>query len=315
MNKILVIGDIMIDIHQECDSSRLSPEAPVPVCLLSKTRKFLGGSSNVAAQIASDMGCTMAYIHSENDNASTSEINKFRDMCNSKSIQLLPLKTRCNYVIPEKTRIWSNGQQVCRVDREQEDIYFSGGVQLKWLEQIRKCIERENIKLVILSDYNKGLFDDDFLQQIVDLTNSMNVLTILDPKRPTYRNLRGVSIVTPNDAEMEKTIMLPDELSENMVDTYLVHTRGSSGMDCYRNSKFLSHASAHCVEVFDTCGCGDTVVSFLALSLNRWHYNLNGESMRRSMEAASYAASRTVMHHGSYVLTPDEISAVFVFVR
>ena len=44
----LVIGDVMLDEFHWCDVTRISPEAPVPVCQVSKTTYRPGGAANVA---------------------------------------------------------------------------------------------------------------------------------------------------------------------------------------------------------------------------------------------------------------------------
>src|SRR6266851_3138868 len=49
---ILCLGDIMLDRFGYCDAERISPEAPVPVLLLKRTRSMLGGAGNVARNIA-----------------------------------------------------------------------------------------------------------------------------------------------------------------------------------------------------------------------------------------------------------------------
>ena len=49
---ILVIGDIMLDSYWYGDTSRISPEAPVPVVKINKTEHRLGGAANVAKNIA-----------------------------------------------------------------------------------------------------------------------------------------------------------------------------------------------------------------------------------------------------------------------
>lgn len=44
---ILVIGDIMLDTYQMGISTRISPEAPVPVVNLQQEKSMLGGAGNV----------------------------------------------------------------------------------------------------------------------------------------------------------------------------------------------------------------------------------------------------------------------------
>src|SRR5688572_26297380 len=51
--RILGVGDIIADEYLSGDCSRLSPEAPVPVLQVSRTRLVMGGAANAAANVAS----------------------------------------------------------------------------------------------------------------------------------------------------------------------------------------------------------------------------------------------------------------------
>ncbi len=50
---VLAVGDVMLDRFVEGEIERISPEAPVPVLRLSRTREMPGGVGNVASNIAS----------------------------------------------------------------------------------------------------------------------------------------------------------------------------------------------------------------------------------------------------------------------
>ena len=52
-NKILVIGDVMMDEYWYGTSNRISPEAPVPIVNFYNSDMRLGGAANVAANISS----------------------------------------------------------------------------------------------------------------------------------------------------------------------------------------------------------------------------------------------------------------------
>ena len=54
--KILVVGDLMLDLYWSGNVSRISPEAPVPVVHIKDTKQCPGGASNVALNVAS-LGC------------------------------------------------------------------------------------------------------------------------------------------------------------------------------------------------------------------------------------------------------------------
>ena len=49
---VLVIGDVMLDRYWFGDTSRISPEAPVPIVKINSTDNRPGGAGNVALNIA-----------------------------------------------------------------------------------------------------------------------------------------------------------------------------------------------------------------------------------------------------------------------
>ena len=50
--RLLVVGDVMLDRYWFGDTSRISPEAPVPVVQVGKIDERLGGAANVARNVA-----------------------------------------------------------------------------------------------------------------------------------------------------------------------------------------------------------------------------------------------------------------------
>ena len=50
-NKILVVGDVMLDEYWYGNSNRISPEAPVPIVNFDNKELRLGGAANVAAKL------------------------------------------------------------------------------------------------------------------------------------------------------------------------------------------------------------------------------------------------------------------------
>jgi bifunctional ADP-heptose synthase (sugar kinase/adenylyltransferase) len=50
--RVLVVGDVMLDVYLRGVASRISPEAPVPVVRVEEEWRALGGAANVAANVA-----------------------------------------------------------------------------------------------------------------------------------------------------------------------------------------------------------------------------------------------------------------------
>ena len=48
---MLVIGDVMLDRFVYGETSRISPEAPVPVLKIARDSKMLGGAGNALANL------------------------------------------------------------------------------------------------------------------------------------------------------------------------------------------------------------------------------------------------------------------------
>ena len=68
--KILVVGDLFLDIYSKYDSIRNSPEAKAPVLINQKKEFFLGGCGNVAANLRSFNENVVLMSFFSNDNHS-----------------------------------------------------------------------------------------------------------------------------------------------------------------------------------------------------------------------------------------------------
>ena len=60
--KVAVIGDIMLDTYWWGNVDRISPEAPVPVVVVSKREKRIGGAGNVALNVQA-LGASVQSIN------------------------------------------------------------------------------------------------------------------------------------------------------------------------------------------------------------------------------------------------------------
>jgi D-beta-D-heptose 7-phosphate kinase/D-beta-D-heptose 1-phosphate adenosyltransferase len=141
--KVLILGDIIIDKYIYGTSTRLSPEAPVPVVSQERIEETLGGAGLVYENLKS-LGVDVALF----------------DYDQPKSI---------------KTRVMCDGHYVTRIDND----YLADGYEV--LEEIQDKIVFDRYDFVILSDYNKGVLD--FAEQIVQLANEAGCRVIVDPKR------------------------------------------------------------------------------------------------------------------------------------
>ena len=137
----IVIGDLMIDNYIMGTSTRISPEAPVPVILPNNIFSKPGGAANVAMNLSS-LGAKVSCVGVVGN-----------DIWGSKLIEILSeqgINTEnidVTILLPLKQRIYLDNKQFVRVDNEMflnDDCNF--------MKQ-----DYSNFDLIILSDYNKGV--------------------------------------------------------------------------------------------------------------------------------------------------------------
>ena len=66
MVKILVVGDSMLDINNVCESTRIAPEANIPIFKTLSINYILGGATNVANNLNS-LNCDVEIISAIGD--------------------------------------------------------------------------------------------------------------------------------------------------------------------------------------------------------------------------------------------------------
>ena len=148
--KILVIGDVMLDRYFWGEVKRISPEAPVPVFHIKKRSIVPGGAGNVVLNlIGLGAAVTLIGIVGEDENgANLSRL--FED----KKISPMLFKDKNRPTIT-KTRVVSNGQQLLRIDDE-NNILIDERMKSIIIESSNQQIPYHDA--VILSDYGKGIF-------------------------------------------------------------------------------------------------------------------------------------------------------------
>lgn len=305
--KILVIGDLILDHYVLGNARRLSPEAPVPVVLATQDRWALGGAANVALNLKS-FGVLTEVIGAVGKDAGG---ERFKRMFAENNILFDERYQFPNISTISKTRILGEGQQICRVDREQAPSVYAISPKLV-LEHLNGNLRDYNA--IIFSDYAKGSITQDLLNEIVDVARKKRVFIAVDPKPRSGLNYGAPDLLTPNATESLQMAGMRDDISEgidwNLVakKIYAKHackilaiTLGAKGMALFREGQFVRHIPTYVQEVFDVSGAGDTVIAALTTAL------CGGASLELASHFANLAAGVVVGKLGTSVATPAEI--------
>ena len=297
---VLVAGDVMLDRYLFGGTERISPEAPVPVVQVRETDDRAGGAANVAVNLASlGVDTTLVGMVGQDDEAVALKAVLERQNINCR------FEAVANWPTTTKTRVQSRGQQLIRLDREEQG--GSGGdALLSSLQQASK-----SAGAVVLSDYGKGALAN--VSAMIEHCRNANIPVFVDPKGSDFDKYRGATVLTPNQSEFESVAGVCDSddelvarartmISELELGALLV-TRSEKGMLLVEASDEPVFLSTRAREVFDVTGAGDTVIAVLAGAL------ASGESMAAAAALSNLAAGLVVRKIGVASVSPSEIRA------
>lgn len=297
--QVLVVGDLMLDRYWQGPTSRISPEAPVPVVKVEQHEDRPGGAANVALNVTA-LGAGVSLVGLVGEDEAGSALEK---QLQSARVNCAFSKTSGEPTIT-KLRVISRHQQLIRLDFEEP---FSND----YADQIADATEPllSNVGVIVLSDYGKGTLSD--CQRLIQQAKAQNVAIMVDPKGSDFARYRGATLLTPNLSEFE-AIVGPCKTEEELVrrgkdlakelalDALLV-TRSEQGMTLIRVDKDELHFPARAREVFDVTGAGDTVISTLAAALAA------GEDLPNAVALSNIAASIVVGKLGTAAISAPEL--------
>lgn len=303
--KILVVGDLMLDEYLVGKTTRLSPEAPVPIVEIEKINYVPGGAANAANNVKSLGDETILVGIIGNDNNGQTLI---------KLLKKQGIKTTGVFKDPErpttlKSRIISQGQQVVRVDKESHKP-IPKRIERKILDFIKETIN--HVDIILISDYAKGVVTPILSQTIIKLANKVGKRVLIDPKGEDFNKYQGCFMVTPNLKELETVLKiqvkdikgLPQAtkmLLANVDSEAILTTLGSDGMALTEKLGKHTTVPAADIKVVDISGAGDTAITTFALSLTA------GASPYEAMLISTYASSVAISKIGTATVSRSEL--------
>ena len=301
--KITVIGDVMIDWYLHGESSRISPEAPVPVVNFKESKFQLGGAANVAnnlkhLEIEPFLIGAVGKDHFGSLLKEHLKVEKIKfNLLSEKSFQ-----TIC------KQRLMSSNQQLARIDYEQ---YFHASKLSNILNTFTKNIAKTD--LIIVSDYGKGTVSN--ARKLIQSARKFKKKILIDPKGKDFTKYKGANLITPNKSEFENIMgkvgskkdleNKAKKMLEHLDLESLIVTLGSEGMYVLTksNKKIIGNfINAYPQEVFDVSGAGDTTISALGAALSE------DNDIFSAAEFANLAASISVSKLGTSTVSKDEVT-------
>ena len=304
--RVAVVGDLMLDRYLIGDIERISPEAPVPVVLVSSQRNALGGAANVAANVAA-AGARCLLVGVVGNDPAGADLREALAAGGIDGSRVLSVHDRPTTT---KTRVVARGQQVVRVDEEVEhDLTDESLKQVARLAT--EALEASDI--LLLEDYDKGTLAPTMIPVLVDKARSLRIPVVVDPKYRHFYSFAGATVFKPNRRELEAALGAPiDQAAADPYRTawrranaeHLLVTLGADGMALV-GSKETVHVPGNSRAVYDVSGAGDTVTAWVGLALAA------GASMEEAAIMANLAAGIEVGKPGVATVSVEELLAAY----
>jgi rfaE bifunctional protein kinase chain/domain len=303
--RVLVLGDIMLDHYIWGKVERISAEAPVPVLEVQKEEFRLGGAANAALNVKSLGGEAILLGVTGRDSAA----QDLKQLMECKGLATDGLIADPDRKTTLKTRIVATNQQIVRIDRETQ-IDLGNEARTALLDSLRRLLP--NCQALIIEDYNKGVLTREVISGALELAASLRIPVAVDPKHRNFRQYRGVDIFKPNFRELQDILdmefesedefqVAASQLRGEMQIKNLIVTRGSLGMYVFDGGKQARHLPTAAREVFDVSGAGDTVISALTLAY------VSGADIHLAAKVANHAAGVACGKVGTASVNPDEL--------
>jgi rfaE bifunctional protein kinase chain/domain len=307
-NRVLVIGDLMLDKFIHGTVSRISPEAPVPVVDVTSESFRLGGAANAISNMRV-LGGNVTAVGVVGD-----------DCYGRRLIGLLKqegVDTECVIICKDrpttvKTRVIAGEQQLVRIDREKRDA-----IDHEYTQTILDFLNEkiDNIDALLISDYDKGVVTNTLLERLIPMAKKSCKPIIAHPKVEHFLDYKGVTMVITN-LERASAVTGIRQINEtsirNMGNWLLTHlecehvliTREKDGMLLFEKNGSITHIPAIAKEVRNVTGAGDVVSSLITLSLASGVTN-----MVNSAILSNIAAGIVIEKPGAAKITGDELKS------
>lgn len=303
--RIAVVGDVILDEYLDGQVNRISPEAPVPVHLVTKTLHGAGGAANAARNIKlAGADVLLSSIAGDDESARVLKALLAKDKIDTKYIYELSDRPTVR-----KTRVTADSYQLVRIDWERIHP-IDQTAQEKILEGLRA----EKFDALLISDYGKGTLPMSLLSSLLELAVARGIPAVVDPKGRDFSKYLHASLITPNRKEACDALGLDpasdysgEELGRRLQRTFglsnVLVTMGAKGMVLVQKDGTTLEQPSVAREVYDVSGAGDTVVAIMTLCMAA------KAPMAASMHLANTAAALVVGKWGTQPIQLNELEA------
>jgi D-beta-D-heptose 7-phosphate kinase/D-beta-D-heptose 1-phosphate adenosyltransferase len=313
--KILVLGEAMLDSYLQGTSERLCQEAPVPVIDIRESVYVPGGAANTAVNLRS-LGAQVVFLSVIGKDDAGAKLLKALQERQVSGEYILSTPKRETLA---KQRVLAGSQIVVRFDQGSTSP-MPAEIETEFIERLNTLFPA--CDALLISDYNYGIVTPRVITALQKLQKKTPRLIVVDSKRlRAFRKLK-VTAIKPNYQEALHLLGL-EKIKDEAERIEQIARKGREALDLtgaqiaaitldqdgalvfHRDDERPYRTYAKPEPNSRAAGAGDTFISALALSLAA------GASVEQAAEMASAAASIVVSKSGTAACSAEELKDYF----
>jgi len=298
--KIIVLGDLILDKYFFGEVTRISSEAPVPVLDIKEIKYVLGGAANTAHNLKA-LGAQVVLVGLVGPD---DEGAAFKNLLEKEGIATSGIFIDEKRKTTVKMRAMVKNQQLLCLGHEDRNS-IGPEIENQILDFVKEKIGA--VRAILVSDYERGLMTPALAQNIIKLAKENRVLSFIDSKGNDYLKYKDCDAVTMNEKELSRALTshpIPkgEALLTDLSCNYVLIKRGANGMTVFSKEGGKFSYPAVNKNAVDVSGAGDTALAAFALSL------MDGVDCRQAVTLASHACGVVVSKLGTAVASPEELA-------
>jgi D-beta-D-heptose 7-phosphate kinase/D-beta-D-heptose 1-phosphate adenosyltransferase len=304
--RVLVVGDALLDAYLHGEATRVCAEAPVPVVESRYRTLAPGGAANTAANVAS-LGGEVSFLAVVGEDEASQTLRRELQARQVDDGKLIVDSERSTV---RKLRILANGQYLVRFD-EGDALPLSRDTGRRFLERFRQLFKSHDT--VIISDYHSGVVGRALIDTLAELNAHGEKRVLLDSKKLLAFRRCPLSVVKPNHHEAAATLgwrldrvdghldELGSQLMRRLQAEWVVITLGEEGSAVFGRDGSFYRVSPRPVLNAQPVGAGDTYIAALSLALE------TGAGIETAAEIAAEAAAVAAGRAGTACVSQQEL--------
>jgi D-beta-D-heptose 7-phosphate kinase/D-beta-D-heptose 1-phosphate adenosyltransferase len=310
-SSVLVIGDLILDTYLRGASTRLTPEAPVPVVNITSHTSVLGGAANTAVNLKY-VGANVTYAGIVGQDIAGREASALLSEIGIHA-HLVSCQSRHTIV---KTRVIAGSQLLTRYD-EGTERPVQDSCETKLIQFLEETFD--DYDAIVIADYDKGMMTDPVIATIERLNAANKKFIAIDAKCLYRYGSLAPSLVKPNYHEIMQLLKLPETSADratllagmgisirNATGAKVVAlTLDAEGALIFHEGDLVCHTPAYPVAQLNVSGAGDTYISTFTMAC------LSGIALNDAAELAAAAAAIVINKADTAWCAKGELLAFF----